>query len=610
SRRPSLDDAMTVRRAGRLAARALLVLACVPHCRGTPRNALPGAVSAVPASAQRSTATALDVCVGEKRSCALASDGRVACWGDNRGQWLSETSEPQLAEPTELAELAPAASLQCTSEGVCVRTRAGGVSCRVENARGVLRPPLPGPALDFVALGRDGCAILEGKKVVCFDLSPPLGNLGSNPPVAVEGASGASAFFASGSASRACVKREGAPAVCFELVHPASPTVRVGEKLPPEVWLTIEHLQVLPADAPAVSPSPQPPVPARATRFALSEHHGCAIVDGKVECWGRASDGQLGDGTRYLHPAPAAVPGLTDVVSLSVANTAACALKRGGALVCWGGYGDQGTAAFAPTEVATSEPFTEVALTPAGSSALLCARGASGWQCRVGDTWRPLQGPERDSFAMAGLRVNRVASDGRCAVGVKGQLYCSTCRACSPAQAKARLATIAGEFVGAAATVFDPVQQAELACALTKDAKVRCFQLMDAAFERPKSQAVPWVEPSIEALNSIVQLEAAGSVGSPVLACALSAAGAVSCWGSGESGQLGAPPIAHRSSAELVPGLPRVVQIGVGIAFACARAESGAVLCWGSNRDGSAPDGSPAERTEPVTLAWPSSVSH
>ena len=252
---------MIVRRAPHDVARALcrgraslllvsfVVLACIPNCRGTSRNVPRGAVSAASKSAQRSTAVAVDVCVGEKRSCALASDGRVACWGDNRGQWLAETSAPQLGAPVELADLAPAASLQCPNNGVCVRSRAGVVSCRAENARSAFRPPLPAPALDFVALKRDGCAILENKTVACFDLAPPFRNLASNAPPIVEGAFGATAIFASGSASRVCVRREADQSVCFELSHPGVPTVRVGEKLPPPVWLAIEHLQAPPVSA-------------------------------------------------------------------------------------------------------------------------------------------------------------------------------------------------------------------------------------------------------------------------------------------------------------------------------------------------------------------------
>ncbi|HET7544398.1 MAG TPA: hypothetical protein VFK05_31220 [Polyangiaceae bacterium] len=645
---------MPVERVCRVAARApccgrtgvlllpFVLLACVPNCRGTSRNVSGGAVSAAPKNAPLPTATAVDVCVGKKRSCALASDGRVACWGDNAGRWLTEGIEQQIAAPMELADLAPAVSLQCPSNGVCVRSRAGTISCRVENAHSLLRPALPAPAMDFVALGSDGCAILENRSVVCFETLAPLGKSGSNPPLTVERALGASAFFNSGSASRACVKRPAAPSLCFTLAHPGVPTVRVGERSPPQAWLEIEDLQEVPSDAPVVSPSPQTQIPAGATRVALSEHHGCAVVEGKVECWGRASDGQLGDGTRYFHDAPVLVPDLKDVISLSVANTSACALKRGGSLVCWGGNHEQGTAAFTPTEVATSEPFSEVALIPRASETLICARGNSGWQCRVGDNWRPLQSPsadvrsfkaghfvtadnrswewgqsalqfppEPDYFALAGLRVNRVAPDGRCAVSTNGKLVCSTCRSCAAAEAKARPETIEGEFVDVASTVRDPVARADIVCALTKAATIRCFQLRADSSDRSKTPPVPFVEPSIESLSSIIQLEAADTIFGPVLTCALSATGAVNCWGSGEFGQLGVPPVAHRASAQRVPGLPRVVELGVGTAFACARAESGAVLCWGSNRDGSAPNGSPGERTKPVTLAWPmSSIGH
>lgn len=72
----------------------------------------------------------------------------------------------------------------------------------------------------------------------------------------------------------------------------------------------------------------------------------CALLaDGSIQCWGINLEGELGDGTSTgpstcsgypCSPTPVAVSGLTGATSISSGSATACAVLAGGAVQCWG----------------------------------------------------------------------------------------------------------------------------------------------------------------------------------------------------------------------------------------------------------------------------------
>ena len=77
--------------------------------------------------------------------------------------------------------------------------------------------------------------------------------------------------------------------------------------------------------------------------------------------------------------------------------------------------------------------------------------------------------------------------------------------------------------------------------------------------------------------------------------CALTAVGAVECWGSNDVGQLGDGTAADRLSPTNTVGLPTIASISVGGEHACAvAAGTGGVKCWGWNPYGQLGDGTSA----------------
>lgn len=76
-----------------------------------------------------------------------------------------------------------------------------------------------------------------------------------------------------------------------------------------------------------------------AAQVACSSTSSCVRTrTGEVWCWGSNTAGQLGSGSAddERHHTPAPVEGVTDVVDLEAADGAFCALKRSGAVLCWG----------------------------------------------------------------------------------------------------------------------------------------------------------------------------------------------------------------------------------------------------------------------------------
>ena len=82
----------------------------------------------------------------------------------------------------------------------------------------------------------------------------------------------------------------------------------------------------------------------------------------------------------------------------------------------------------------------------------------------------------------------------------------------------------------------------------------------------------------------------------PLHACALHAAGTVSCWGWGSFGQLGQGDVKTHYMPVSVQGLDDAVAIAAGEGFTCAAHRDGGVSCWGSNHLGELGHG--AEVTE------------
>lgn len=93
--------------------------------------------------------------------------------------------------------------------------------------------------------------------------------------------------------------------------------------------------QSLDAAPPPVDAAPEAAAP-KPTKVVVGDHVSCAVMsDATARCWGKNSEGQLGNGTIVDSPKPVKLPlrGVTDVV---VGTAHGCALLDHSSVTCWG----------------------------------------------------------------------------------------------------------------------------------------------------------------------------------------------------------------------------------------------------------------------------------
>jgi hypothetical protein len=348
---------------------------------------------------------------------------------------------------------------------------------------------------------------------------------------------------------------------------------------------------------PPVEEKPPAP-PAGKQGIAAGSFHSCALLGGRVTCWGNNERGQLGNGSMTDSLVPVQVVGLdTGVLAIALGANHSCALVEDG-VRCWGAnyYGQLGSDAVPTGMGASAVPVAVTGLSggvqaiTAGSNHT-CALVNGGVKCwgmnefgQLGDaTMKGASVPVQVDGLSSG--VQSIAADGRWSCAVQ-----SGAARCWGENSSGQLAN--GSVVNSAV----PVPISGLAsgvqaiapgyfhgCAIVNEA-VLCWgdnkqgQLGNGS---PDPSPVP-VPPL--GLGSGAQAIASGVFSS----CAL-IDGGVKCWG-GRS----RTPVA-------VPGLSGVQDLAVGDVQACALS-NGSVLCWGSNRRGELGDGTAVDRATPVRV--------
>lgn len=325
--------------------------------------------------------------------CALLDDGRVACWGRNEAGHLGRDAGAWSATAQPVDGVAGAIALDRT----CAVVSDGGVRCWGPAAAlsgeegGVIRVPLP-PASAVRSSEDLACAVVSGGSLSCWGRS---------------GADGVLAFADAGA--------EGAlvPPTTVPLDGPVDDVaIAVGRRAACSDCpvLSINAVIARFADGTMVSwghapllgrttsrlPDPEPTAMPTRGGSLFGGFGACAVVDGKMRCWGHRPDdpgdpqpvpgvpspaqaalgdflygrdadrfgrgcaataagdvfcwgqndfGQAGDGTTVLRPEPVKVEGLPErVVRVEVTRGTSCALGVSGRVHCWGddGFGQRG----------------------------------------------------------------------------------------------------------------------------------------------------------------------------------------------------------------------------------------------------------------------------
>lgn len=242
----------------------------------------------------------LEVALGFQHTCARKPDLGVKCWGDDsRGQLGAGTSSDGgiFATPQAVTGVTDAIRIASGKNHTCVVRSSGKVSCWGDNQDGQLGN---GQTNARSATPVDAIGITDAKAVAC-------------------------------GASFSCALRSGGGVVCW------------GNGLGGQLGNGSKQLQPSPSAVSSLGD---------AVAISAGESHACAVKsDGKVSCWGDGVNGQLGNGDQLERTVPTAVPSLDGIAVVAAGSRSTCAAKSTGAVYCWGAneIGQLGSGAANPT---------------------------------------------------------------------------------------------------------------------------------------------------------------------------------------------------------------------------------------------------------------------
>jgi alpha-tubulin suppressor-like RCC1 family protein len=289
----------------------------------------------------------VDVAGGHAHTCAALANGRVACWGANGEGQLGDGSLMDRSSPVLVPGLTDVTELAAGHERTCALDRDGDVWCWGRNqvadfpthhqlgsgstsARETtpVRVALAAPAVAITAGWWHGCAALDDQ-VACWgmNLSGELGD-GSTSPRLVPVRSGSlGPVLAIGAGSGPSCVVEGGSLRCWGFaerggVASGSTTnvllprdVDFAPGLPPV--LDFEGLDI--GGAGAVGHG----------------GHGCAHASGRLYCWGRNDEGQLGLGD-FMDRFAVQALGDRDAQQVSAGGQHTCIVDQPGDVRCFG----------------------------------------------------------------------------------------------------------------------------------------------------------------------------------------------------------------------------------------------------------------------------------
>jgi alpha-tubulin suppressor-like RCC1 family protein len=259
------------------------------------------------------------VAVGGAYTCAVEMGGNLYCWGDNSLNQLGDgTTNPHLV-PNLVPGVSDVVMVAAGGNHTCAVESSGTVLCWGDGYTGsTADPSLPAPV--------DG--LTDGVEVV------------------------ADSFLT-------CVRRAGGTISCWG----------------PNEYGDVGDGQV------TVAPTPMTVVglSALAVQVVAGDSHACArLADGTAFCWGRGTDGELGDGISHSSttPSPIVVPPGEAIVELA-SGGATCARLASGRVACWG-LNTQGQLGDGTTAQESLVPVLVSNLADAVDVAGTCAVRASG----------------------------------------------------------------------------------------------------------------------------------------------------------------------------------------------------------------------------------------
>src|SRR5688572_4080940 len=470
------------------------------------------------------------VSVGEDHTCALGSDGAIACWGSG---FRAEATAP----------VGTFTQVDAGGDHSCAVRTDETLACWGNNDNYQVRPPTG--SFTQVSAGSDfNCALRTDGTAVCWGTIDDDGTLVTPPP--------GSFTQVSAGHDHACGVRPDASIACWgddqngETAAPAGPFTQVstnryfscGVSTNASIvcWGTrIWNLGVT-----------NPPA-GQFTHVSAGNSYACAVrLDGSVACWGNNAAAAPQDAFRQIS-----------------AGSHNCGVRTDGSVACWGATSPRQT-------VLVTGAFS--AATPGGSfvNQHACALELDGDIACWGDNNAGQASPPAGMFAQVSAGI-----DYTCALAANASISCwglnSAGQTSSPPGAFAQLSAgdahacavkadgsvacwgsnDAGQASAAAGTFTQVDAGAAHSCGLKNDGSLACWG----------SNASGQVTPPAGTFTQV----SAGSKHS----CAVRSNGTVGCWG-------------DNAEDQATPPAGTFTHVGAGDDNSCGIRTDGSIACWGS----------------------------
>lgn len=318
----------------------------------------------------------------------------------------------------------------------------------------------------------------------------------------------------------------------------------------------------------------------KAIAVAAGRSVTCAITtENKLKCWGYNVDGELGDGTRENRSVPVDVIGLDGRVLAVSFGTGTCAIVEG-KVSCWGTEINNWENITGPRYVGGPNNVASVSVSNMGNFACLLTEDQE-VMC-WGDNSRGQLGDGTTKDSGAPVKASVVAEKAlavmanhlyeACALLANGRLQCWG----------------ESDWMTPAGTRYKAVSSdgnGEHFCLIREDSGLECVgsnsdgQLGDGTRNDSLEQPVK----VIGLQSGVTQVSAGG-----MHTCAVTDNGDLFCWG--DNGYHQARDDTLGTEDLLTPGkiepIGQVKQVSAGGAHTCAIVNDGDVMCWGDNRSG------------------------
>jgi hypothetical protein len=545
--------------------------------------------------------------------CAVARDGRVACWGDLGGTPYLHTGVAHL-----VAGVTDAIDVAFSGTDVCVVRSGGALDCLALEGGERQVPAFTGSARELELMAHELCVLESSGHVACHD------TWDRSPFTRITGITGATSLTCT---SVSCCATTPTGVMCFGDAAPDIGMIKskAGRSLPGAPAGTTEIAyhsfgacaRTAAGGAHCWGDAATLTRPSGVRGVALFDHDLCVIGsdgamactrgpvagthvvaaegacmtrdDGSAYCTGTNLSGELGDGRPTFATTPQRVPDLENIVDLRVTETQVCAIARDRTMTCWGwaartriagatglfGSGDEpacwlaaGTLTCHVTQSTQGAPLKQVTaaiavrgtikLFATGGGAVCVVDGGGALTC-ASEIWKG----DPDWIPVTSPKVVELheLDRGLCARFVDGRVGC--------------LATETGIDPGGIRLVpgiTDAVQLAggtSGACVITRAREVACWS------ERDELRPIPGLRGATAI--STRGMHVCGLVGGELL-----------CAGINTLGQLGdgtrvEPPDGAAVRAKLA-GKP--TKFGVAGQATCALDDGGHVWCWGTDQHG------------------------